>query len=247
MFGYLPGGYGRFFEVFREHLVQEGVSIRTGIEVRQVRTGGGRTGIVECADGTQTEFDRAVLTVATPVASRLCAGLTDDERARFEKVDYQGIVCASLILKKPLEGYYITNITDSWVPFTAVIEMSALVDRTTFDDHTLVYLPRYLESSDPGFLLSDDEWRERFLPALFRMYPHLSEDDVLAFQVSREKFVYALPTIGYSQHVPPRTTSIPGVHIVNSAQIVNGTLNINESLKLAAESLPEIAAPVELA
>jgi hypothetical protein len=65
---------------------------------------------------------------------------------------------------------------------------------------------------------------------------------VLAFRISRERFVYALPTLGYSTRLPPRKTSIPGVHIVNSAHIVNGTLNVNEAVKLANEAVTELLA-----
>ena len=52
-------------------------------------------------------------------------------------VTYQGIVCASVLLRKPLDRFYVTNITDGWVPFTGVIEMPALVDRAEFGGHHL--------------------------------------------------------------------------------------------------------------
>jgi hypothetical protein len=35
-------------------------------------------------------------------------------------------------------------------------------------------------------------------------------------------------------------TTIPHVFVVNSAQIVNGTLNVNETLGLAEAKLPEL-------
>ena len=45
--------------------------------------------------------------------------------------------------------------------------------------------------------------------------------------------VFPIPTLGYSRRVPPMTTSVPGLHLVSSAQIVNGTLNVNETVELA--------------
>jgi len=141
--------------------------------------------------------------------------------------------------------HYITNLTDEGLPFTAVIEMTALVDPAELAGHTLVYLPKYLASDDPAFNDTDEMWQDRFMSALFRMYPHLAPEDELSFQVSRERFVYPLPTLGYSNRVPPQWTSIPGLHIVNSAQIVNGTLNVNETVRLAERALPGLleAAP----
>jgi len=237
LFGYLPGGYDRTLDAFRRRLEQAGVHLFLGMTVAAVRKEQTGEVCVELASGTRIRFDRVVLTVPAPIAARLCPGISDREQTLLEQVEYQGIVCASLLLKKPLADYYITNITDSWVPFTAVIEMSALVDREQFGGNALVYLPRYLASDDPAFNIPDHEWGERAVEALSAMYPRFDPQDVLAFQVSRERHVYALPTLGYSDRMPPMRTSLPGVFLVNSAQIVNATLNVNETVRLAQESV----------
>jgi hypothetical protein len=65
------------------------------------------------------------------------------------------------------------------------------------------------------------------------MYSSFSRQDVLCFQVSRVKYLLPIPTLNYSEKLPAPTTSIPGLHIVNSAHIVNGTLNVNETVQLA--------------
>lgn len=153
---------------------------------------------------------------------------------------YQGIVCASLLLKKPLANYYVTNITDQGVPFTAVIEMSAMVDREQFGGSALVYLPKYVSPDDPIFDLSDDHLQNRFLTALGKMYPAFKPSDVLAFKVSRVRQVFAIPTLRYSRNLPSMFTSSPGIQIVNSAHIVNGTLNVNETVQLAERSVPAL-------
>jgi protoporphyrinogen oxidase len=159
-------------------------------------------------------------------------------------VRYQGIVCASLVLRRPLEGYYLTYIADE-VPFTTVIEMSSFVDPRHFGGHTLVYLPKYLAPDDPFFAADDDEVRARFLPALLRLYPYLVEDDVLAFRVSRVRQVFAISTLGHSERVPPLHTSQPGIHLCGSAQIVNGTLNVDEAVALAERCARRLSVGVE--
>jgi hypothetical protein len=65
------------------------------------------------------------------------------------------------------------------------------------------------------------------------MYPHFNRNAVSAFRVSRVKYVFPISTLHYSQHVPPMQTSVPNLFTVNSAQIVNGTLNANETVQLA--------------
>jgi protoporphyrinogen oxidase len=243
MFGYVAGGYARILERLGEHLAQQGIDVRTNAPVRAVESSQGEVR-VRLADGEQLDFDRVVVTAAAPLAARLVPGLSEQEKSLLNGVTYQGIVCASLVLKKPLAHYYVTNITDDWVPFTAVIEMTALVDPAHLGGNHLIYLPKYVAPDDPHFQLSDDELRERFVSALERMYPHFSRADVLAFRVSRVRQVFAVSTLNYSDRMPPVATSVPGVYLANSAHIANGTLNVNETLGLAAEVLPTLTRPV---
>src|SRR5262249_13976193 len=122
---------------------------------------------------------------------------------------------------------YVTNITETWVPFTAVIEMTALVDPVEFGGKRLVYLPKYVDPTDPLFEQSDEAIRDTFLAALAKMYPQFSSNDVEAFRVSRVRHVLAISALHYSDHLPPMATSVPGLYLVNSAQIAHGTLNVN--------------------
>ena len=243
MFGYLPGGYGRILPAFGQRLDELGVAIRGNCHVQKIeRNDQGMLTITHTA-GDPLICDRVVVTTPAPIAARICPQLTASEQERLSGVEYLGIICASLLLRKPLAGYYVTNITDA-APFTGVIEMTALVDPAGFGGRTLVYLPKYVTADDPTWSRSDDEIREIFLAALVRLYPNFSTDDVLAFRVSRVRHVFALPTLNYSHRAPPWTTSIPGLFVVNSAQIVNGTLNVNETVGLAESAVETLCRPL---
>jgi protoporphyrinogen oxidase len=231
MFGYVEGGYARVLSRFGEQLEAMGVEIRLGARAQRV-VGEGDQARVELEDGNLV-CDQVVVTTASPIAARLIDGLTEAERATMDGVTYLGIVCASVLMAEPLAGYYVTNITDGWVPFTGVIEMSALVDRAAFGGRALVYLPRYTSEDDPATTWSDAEVERQFLDALERMYPSFDRRGVEAFQISRVRYVLPLSTLGYSSSVPGIATSVPGIFTVNSSQILNGTLNVNETVQLA--------------
>jgi protoporphyrinogen oxidase len=182
--------------------------------------------------GSDEIFDKIILTCPSGVAAKLVPHLTDAEKADLENISYQGIVCASVLMKCSLSNYYVTNITDE-APFTGVIEMSALVDKKEFRRNALVYLPKYVAPDDELFEMTDDEIEELFLDGLAKMYPHFKRSDVLAFKVSRVRQVFPLPVLNYSRDLPPAKTSIDGLYVVNSSHIVNGTLNVNETVQLA--------------
>jgi protoporphyrinogen oxidase len=163
--------------------------------------------------------------------------LVPDERERLASKIYGGIVCASLVLDEPLGPYYLTNLTDDWVPFTGVVDMATLVDRSAFGGRALVYLPKYVRPDDPLFDATDEEIERSFVGALERMYPTFSRDRMQAFRVSRVRHVFPIATLGYSRSLPGIATSVPGVYTLNSAHIVNGTLNVNETLALVERGL----------
>jgi protoporphyrinogen oxidase len=242
MFGYVTGGYDAVLRRLREHLTARGVELVTGRPVAGVESGS-----LRLADGEARSFDAVVLTVPCARVAALCPHLTQAERDRLRGVVYQGVVCPSLLLTQPLADYYVTNITDGWVPFTGVIEMTTLVDPSTFGGRSLVYLPRYLAQDDPQWARSDAELVAESVDALERMYPHFRREQVVATQVARVREVLAVTTLDYTRTLlPPLTTSMEHVYVVNSAQIANGTLNVNETLALAtrqAEALaPRLAA-----
>jgi len=242
MFGYVRGGYATFNEALARALDEAGVSVRTSTAVEEVRRAGERV-IVKTSAGL-CEFDHVIMTVQTPVIANLVPELRDDEKNLLTDIRYMGVVCASILLKKPLGGYYVTNITDPGFPFTGVIEMTALVDRDQVGGKNLVYLPKYVSSDDALLRASDEDIEASFMDGLYRMYPSLTKDDVEAVRISRVSHVMALPTINYSQKVPEVQTSIDGVSIVTSAQIVNGTLNVNETIALAERALPGIVSRI---
>ncbi len=232
-FGYVDGGYGLVLDSFQKHLDALGVETLTSHPVSEVRQLDQGTEVL-FANGTSRTFDQVVLTVPCGRVAKMAPQLSAAEAERLKGVVYQGIACASLLLERPLADYYVTNITDDWVPFTGVIEMTTLVDREQFGGKSLVYLPRYLAQGDAFWEKSDEEIRELFVSALERMYPAFRRDQVLAFQVSRVKEVLAVSTLRYSEEkLPALETSLRNVWIVNSAQIANGTLNVNETIGLA--------------
>lgn len=231
MFGYVRGGYNTVLTAFESKLEEQGVDVRCNTSVQQIHGTPEGPVIVETGDSEEV-FDRVVSTLPSPVLSQALPDLDTQQKSLHDGIQYHGIICASVLLKKAISPYYVTNITDGGVPFTAVIEMTALVDPEQLDGNHLIYLPKYVKPDDSAFDMTDAEIEDQFISALDRMYPHFSRDDVQAFRVSRVRHVFALPTLGYSERVPPIETNVPNVFAVNSSHILNGTLNVNETVKL---------------
>ena len=242
MFGYVPGGYQRIIATITKELQSRGCRIQSDATIRNIESVPDQGGLQVTYGPKGSEmtesFDRAILTIPSQVISQVCPQLEEEEHRRLNSVEYIGVVCTSLLLDKPLGGYYVTNITDSWVPLTGIIEMGAIVKPEKLNGKYLVYLPRYLMAEDERLLESEESIHERCLTTLEKMYPSFHRDQVQAIQTARAKYVMALPTLNYSETRPAIVSSLPGLYLLNSSQIVKGNLNVNEVLELLHEELP---------
>ncbi len=241
-FGYVEGGYRTVIEHLHALLERCGVRIELGTAVQTVAACDGELGLLA---GEQIQrFDRVVLTTPAGIAARIAQALSQEERDRLRAIRYQGIVCASVLLDRPLGDAYVTNLADETIPFTGAIEMTALVDPRAFGGRHLIYLPRYADVNDSYYLAGDAELRIAASRALARLFPAYAPSHVRAFRVSRVPHVFALPTIGYAGRLPGFGTTQRGLYIATSAQIVDGTLNVNETLELARRAAEHIVADV---
>lgn len=240
MFGYIDGGYAIIIEAYKNMLASKEVIVKTNHAVAEVFTGNSKKPVIRYTDDRSEEFDKVIVTLPSGIAAAICKGISPDEAHRLKQIEYLGVICVTLLIDKPISPFYITNITEAWVPFTGVIEMTSLVDTKYFGGHSLIYLPKYLNQDDPLMIAGDDEIILYFTNCLKKMVPWLTDDHIKFIAVARAKHVIALPTLEYTRKLPDIKTSMPGVFIINSALITNGTLNVNETLKVAESRINEV-------
>ena len=241
MFGYVPGGYKRIVEALKQKLIAQGIEIKTSYVAREIKSAAQLKAQITFTDGVIEEFDTVISTLPSGLSAKLCNGLTELEIQKLNNIEYLGVICVAVLLDKPVSQFYVTNITDTWVPFTGVIEMSALVDKKYFNNNNLVYLPKYVSPTDPLFNFSDEEIKIFFIKNFKKMYPWITDDNLKFVGVARARHVITVLQKEYSKNLPNIKTSIPNVYIINTSYIMDGTLNVNETIKVAESKLKEIA------
>jgi protoporphyrinogen oxidase len=239
MFGYVSGGYKTIINALKKQLEANGVTIFTGEQASTIRSENNNAVTILNSKGVERVFDEVIVTIPSQIAAGICQGLSAVEQKKHKQIEYLGVVCASILLKQKITPFYVTNITDQ-TPFTGIIEMTNIVDPAFFGGKHLVYLPRYINSKNPIYHWKDHQIALLFKNALFAMYPELPPESIETIKIAKAPNVFALPTLNYTDNLPPVSTSIPGLYILNSAHIVNGTLNVNETIQLAEQQLPSI-------
>ncbi len=237
-FGWVDGGYAAVLERLAIELDGAGVDVRTSSPVTALARDGA-TWRVTTPDG-DIGCDEVVLTTPGPVARRLAADVAPQAFSTgLDRVPYLGCVCVSVVLRRPVTGSYLTYVTDD-TPYTAVVEMTNLVDVARTGGLHLVYLPRYCPPDDPAFDQDEQVLAESYLSDLLRRYPRLTRDDVLGTRVAKARHVMPVPVPGRGADRPPVRTGADGLYLASSAQVTDGTLNVETTLRLAQEALAEI-------
>lgn len=234
--GHVNGGYSRILAAFEARLKSAGVQLATGTEVTSIRPG--ENGGVLVTYGGQVQaykFDAALMTVPAPVALHLSGGdpMVDKYWRDLEAVSYLGIVCLLVVLKRRLSPYYVTNLLDTELPFTGIIEATNIVDSATLSGYHWVYLPKYVTANDPLQYRSDTEVTDEFLAGLRQVHPDLEESSIAHTKVFRETYVQPLQELNYLDRTNGIATPIPGIYLANSAMLYNSTLNNNAAIDLA--------------
>ena len=231
--GYVRGGYRTVFARLVERIQEMGGSLFTNAPAERIQTNNG-WGIRVLAGGQELNFDYVISTLPSGVFAGLVPELDDCYHRKLEKIKYMGMVCAVLVLRRRLTPYYCTNLTED-LPFTGIIEMTNLISLEETQGRHLVYLPKYTSPGDPVFHASDDQVSQTFFHESKTIIPNLKESDIEQRFIFRERLVQPIPLVCYSELIPEMQTTVPGLFLANTTQIINSTLNNNEMVRIARQ------------
>ncbi len=236
MMCYLEGGYYTLIEALAARAESLGVAIHLNTAVEAIAIEAGRVTGIRTPDGLQP-CDGAIATLQSPILAPLLPGAPEAFRQALAGQEYLGVLCPLLILKERLTPYYVLNITDESVPFTAVVETTNLIDPRHVGGHHLVYLPKYLAPGSELMSWPDDRVKHEWLRHFRRMFPDFDEADIHDFLVQRARYVEPLRPTGTTDQIPAIRTPVAGLYMSNSV-MVYPELNNGESItRLAAKTV----------
>jgi protoporphyrinogen oxidase len=231
--GYVTGGYRTILERLQERLEAGGAGIHCGVQVQEAYRA--RTKWVLETDQGAHPVDQLVFTTPTPLTQRILGRPLPavGPESGGARVEYIGVVCLALLLRRSLSPYYVVNIADPEVPFTGVIEMTNLITTAETAGRHLVYVPKYVAADDPLLRMTTGQVLERFSPGLRRMFGAPLEGDIESVELLRAPHVQPLQVCHYASQVPTLMGDEVGLFFVNSSQLAASNLNNNEVIRHA--------------
>jgi protoporphyrinogen oxidase len=217
-FGYLEHGSATLVD----HLVawlrsRPNVQVKTSTPVAPLTVTSGRVAEVRTAAET-IPCDAVISTVALPALGRLVPNQTDAYFASVRSVEYVGIVCMLLSLKRSFTTNFWMNTNDPRISFNGIIEQTNLNANLQAAGLNVLYIPFYLPTTEPRYTMSDDALLAEYAGMLKLINPAFDRNWVKEAHVFRAPYAQPVFSIGFADRMPEHRSSVRGLYVTDSTQ-----------------------------
>jgi protoporphyrinogen oxidase len=230
--GYLDGGFKKIIDELERKIIKNGGKIIKNKSIEKIKLNINEIDHIICSK-KKYKFDLIISTVSIPTLLKLTELLKESYVKELRKIEYQSVVCMTLILKKSLSDIYWLNICDPKIPFGGIIEHTNFIQKEKYGGHTIVYLFNYIPKNHKFYSIKDKELFKTYLKGLKKVFPEFSEKWIKNYVIYRDEFATPIYTKNYSHTVPKHKTPIKNLYIANTSQIYPFDRNINNSVKIA--------------
>ncbi|MBL8153243.1 MAG: NAD(P)/FAD-dependent oxidoreductase [Anaerolineae bacterium] len=239
MMSYLENGYYTLIEALAKKCEELGVTFHLNTAVEEIVIEDGQAVGIRLK-GVVQPFDAVASTLASPILSTLIPNAPQNFQQMLGKQEYLGVLCPLLILKSQLIPYYVLNITDERIPFTAVVETTNLVDPKHVKGYHLVYLPKYLAPDSPLATWSDEQVKTEWMKSFRQMFPSFDESQIVEFIVQRAKYVEPIRPMNTLHEIPTIKTPVERLYMGNTVMIYPDLGNGEAATRFAQKMVDQI-------
>lgn len=237
---YFKGGFVALAEALSTEIESRGGKIILNAPVSKISFDGSQwsTGF----NGESLASARVVATTALPITRKLIDSWASKEYLQsLDQIKYIGNVCLVLELSKSLSKTYWLNVNDPDFPFVGVIEHTNFEKVETYGGRHIVYLSKYLPTTDQLYLMSKDEFLNYTIPYLKKMFPEFSTDWILNSHLWHAQYSQPVVVKQYGALIPKENGPIDGFHLCTMAQIYPEDRGTNYAVREGRRMGKEIA------
>jgi protoporphyrinogen oxidase len=242
---YFRGGFGRLADALAEAIQNLGSIVTYKTKVTGIIEAGDKIEKLICEDGSEVHAQHYILTTSLPVIATI---LRESKQKNWvdtlRRVKYLGNICLVLRLKKSLSSTYWLNVNDPGFPFVGVIEHTNFDSSENYNGTHIVYLSRYIATSDILWRLPSDDYYEYAFEHLKRMFPALEHDWVIDYKVWKADYAQAVTEKNYSKYVPGNDTPYINLKICTMAQIYPEDRGTNYAIREGKRIAKALSVPL---
>ena len=233
--GYLNGSVRVLVDKVEEKLRGRGVKIFLNQEVKKILGNNYSVSGLETRSGIEN-FEKIIVTSATPLFLEIGSHLfSEDYINQVSRIKYYGSCVAIIEINQSLSPVYWMNILDETKPFLAVIEHTNMVPKKYYQNKVILYLAKYLDTSESFYKLQSAEILEYFFSQLKIIFPNFEKSLVIGTKVMRAEYTQPIVLTGHKKSIPEHRTPISGLYLCNMTQIYPEDRGMSYSIGLGSK------------
>lgn len=238
---YFGGGFGALTDGIRKALEALGVTIHLNTGVRSILIENEKAVGVETSKGVH-RADTVLSTIPLPTFLQITPHLPSDFKTQCEQIRFLGNSCLVLRLNRSLSSTYWLNVADPSFPFVGIIEHTNLDPKENYGGDHIVYLSKYLPTSEKLFSFTPDEMLDYCVPFIQKIFPQFDRSWILSHHVWKAQYSQPVITKNYSALIPNLKTPIHGLWLCTMAQIYPEDRGTNYAVRYGRRVAKEILA-----
>lgn len=183
---------------------------------------------------TKTEtFEKVIFTLPSVMFLKTAPQLPEAYRKQFVKRIGLGATNLVLRLKKPFfkDKTYWVSVCDPTSPVMAVVEHTNFMDKTHYNNESLLYLGNYMPVDSDKFRMEKDAVIKLYDPFLRKLNPDY-KNLLISYELFKAPFAQPIIPANYSKMIPPMTTPLPNVYLANMEQVYPWDRGTNYAVEL---------------
>jgi protoporphyrinogen oxidase len=230
-FGCFEAGSESLIDALVERLrAQPRVTLRADSPAAEVLIDEGQVAGVRV--GPETIPCRALIsTMALPALNALLREPAGPYFAGARSIQYIGVVCLVLSLRRPFSRNFWLNVNDPQVSFNGIIEQTNLNEAWRRAGLHVLYVPFYLPTTESRYHASGEALLAEYMPMLQRMAPEFDATWIKEWRVFREPYAQAVCTAPFLPSVPEIRTPIRGLYVTDSTQFYPEDRTLNAAVR----------------
>jgi len=223
---YYKGGFAALTKELEKAIISNGIEFVKGGTVNKIVHNNNAVKGIELDTGEIINCDKVISTVALPIFSKIfnnSSFVLNQEieiyREKISSIEYIGNICIVLVLNRSLSNTYWTNVNDPDFPFVALIEHTNFEPTKTYSGKHIVYLSKYLPTTDKLYSMTKNDLLEFSKPFIKRMFNQFEDDWLDDVFLWKEPYSQPIVTKNYSDKLPSYQTPVYGLYVSCMAQI----------------------------
>jgi protoporphyrinogen oxidase len=233
---YFEGGFQAWADHLAAAVEQAGAEVRLGTPVTRIERAPSN-GLVIHTDGEALEFDQVIATVGPHVFARMTPDLPEEYLSGIRQLKYLGAIVAIMALdRKLMPKVYWLSMDKREFPFLACVEHTNFVQPEHYGGDRLVYLGDYVAPDHRYFSMSDEELLDVWLPALKEINAEFDRSWIRRVWIKRTGYGQPVVPLGFSKHIPPIETPIPGLYLASMSQVYPWDRGTNYAVEIGRKA-----------